>query len=126
MQRRLLGYEHPRVAVTLTELARLYLATDRHTQATASANEARLMLADTLGPDHWRTAWAGIVEGASLTQMEDFASAESLLLGNLEHIRANPSAGVGRVEMAESYVAGLYTAWGVPERAAEALARSSE
>ena len=124
MQHRLLGYEHPRVAVTETELARLYLSTGRYIEAASAANEARLMLAETLAPDHWRTGWAGIIEGAALTHLQDFATAESLLTHNLELVRANPSAGVSRVDSAQRFLADLYSAWGKPERAAEVRARS--
>lgn len=126
MQRSLLGYEHPHIGVTMTELARLYLATDRSNEAAATANEARLMLADTLSAEHWRTAWAAVIEGAALTRLEEFTSAEPLLITSIGVIETNPSAGENRRDVTRQYIQQLYKAWGRPDLAAEHIARSSE
>lgn len=126
MQRSLLGHEHPRIGVTMTELARLCLITDRFGEAATMANEARLILAETLSPEHWRTAWAAVIEGAALTEVEEFASAETLLIRNIGIIQANPGAGTHHRDAARQYIKQLYDAWGRPELAAEHIALSTE
>ena len=118
MQRNLLGYEHHQVAVTMIELARLYIETDRQIEAASTSNEARMMLDDALSSDHWRTAWASVIEGASLAALGDFASAEPLLVGGFETIDDSLSDGAIQRDLGKDYLVAMYTAWERPNDAA--------
>jgi len=126
MQRKLLGNDHQRVAVTQTELGRLYLYTGRFADGAATSKEARLKLAQSLAPDHWRTAWAGVIEGACLTRLQKFGAAESLLTTGLAVIEGSPGAGALRVQATQRYLADLYASWGKPNRAAAYLTALGE
>ena len=75
-------------------------------------------MATSYGADHWRTAWALSLEGASLSALDRFADAEPLLLQAYEILSSNAGARVSQVESALQYLADLYTAWGRPEDAA--------
>ncbi len=123
MRRELLGDDHPRVAVSLTALARLYLHTERVAEAEATSRDARLRLTDALSAEHWRTAWAGSIEGASLTQLGKFAQAEPLLLQSYKIIAANADVRPVHVESTLQFLADLYQAWGQPEQASQYLAQ---
>jgi hypothetical protein len=112
MQQQLLGEDHPDVGITMTELARLLLHTERYSDAVTSASEARQLLAEGLTPDQWRTGWAGVIEGASLSALDNFSAAEPLLVDGLASIKASPSAGIARVAAAEQYLQHLNTATG--------------
>ena len=125
LQRELLGAEHPRVAVTETELGRVLLSTGRYSDAADIAATARESLAAALSDDHWRTAWAGVIEGASRARLDDFGAAEELLLPGLEIIEADPAAGDLRKDTTLRFIAHMYDEWGKPDRAAFYLAMVS-
>ena len=118
IRRELLGDAHPRVAVSLTALARLYLLTGRVAEAESTSRDARLLLTDALSAEHWRSAWAGSIEGASLTKLGKFSKAEPLLLQSHKIIVADAGARPVHVESSRQYLADLYQAWGRPEEAA--------
>ena len=125
MRRELLGDSHPWVAVSLTALARLYLETGHFAEAEETSRDARLRLTETLSAEHWRTAWAGSIEGASLTQLGEFDNAEPLLLQSHKIIAAGTAARAVHVTSTVQFLADLYQAWGQPERASEYLAQLS-
>ena len=122
LQRELLGADHPLFAVSETELGRVYLHTGRFAEASEAAQDAHRTLAETLSEEHWRTAWAGVIQGASLARLGDFPAAETLLLTCLDVIKADPSAGELRTDSTLRLVAGMYEEWGKPVQAARYLA----
>ena len=87
MNRRLLGDRHPDIARCLTAKADLYNRTGRSEEAEVLARQAREMFAETLAPDHWRTAWAGNVEGAALLQLGRLKQAETALQQSYDTLR---------------------------------------
>lgn len=117
----ILGEDHVEVAVSMTGLAQLYLGTERAEEAATLAAKARSVLADQLTESHWRTAWAGSVEGASLAQLAQFESAEALLLSSIETLESGPSSGSRNIYVAltNDYLAVLYRNWGKPDNAAK-------
>ncbi len=114
MQEDLLGDDHPRTAVTRTELARLWYYTGRYDEAAEAAAAARASLAASLSPDNWRTAWAGVIEGAALTRKKDFKAAERLLVNGYEIMKADPGTAALSLEQTGAFLAELYTTWGKP------------
>jgi len=90
----------------------LLLQTGRYQDAVRAASEARQLLAEGMSPDHWRTGWAGVIEGAALAKLNDFEAAEPLLVDGLALIEASPSAGIARTEATKQYLQALYGASG--------------
>ena len=121
MRRAFLGERHPEVAGGMTSVAHLYLLTGRAEEARRLANEARLMFTELLPSGHWRTAWTAAIEGASLSELEQFEAAEPLLLESYELLSQNPAGGsrTGYIEETRGFLLALYRAWGKPEKAAE-------
>ncbi len=121
MGTRLLGADHVQVAVSMTSLAQLYLATGRVLEAEVTVSRARQTLTTQLPENHWRTAWAASVEGASLAQLGKFDEAEKMLLASLATLKQGPGSGSRTIyiNLTNGYLAGLYRKWGKPERAAK-------
>jgi len=117
-----LGRDHPRYAVSQTEMARVYLLTGQPELAAEAAAEARETLARTLSPAHWRTAWAGAVEGAARLEQGDTEQAEVLLLDSYNVIQDDPTVGNQVTESTSSFLARLYLESGRPEMAAQVVA----
>jgi tetratricopeptide (TPR) repeat protein len=124
MRRRLFGDEHIEIALGATALAQLYLETGRYEQARTLSHAAVQTLVAELSAEHWRTAWASSVEGASLGNLAQFDVAESTLLDSLGTLREGPGSGarIVYIESTLKYLANLYAAWGRPARASEYLA----
>ena len=118
MNQRVLQSDHPDIAITQSGMAVLLLETDRADGALEMAVAASETLAATFGDDHWRTAWARCLEGASLAALGRFADAEPLLLQAYELLSTGTGARVSQVASASRYLVDLYTAWDRPEDAA--------
>ena len=56
----------------------------RDAGARDAARAARLILTQSLSADHWRVAIAASAEGGALTDLGDYAEAESLLVASTE------------------------------------------
>jgi hypothetical protein len=118
MNRRLLGYEHPDVGRCLASLADLYIRTGRSKEAEVMAGEARHIFAATLSDDHWRTAWAGSIEGAALTDMSRFSQAEDRLLRSYGILKERAGVREIYVRNVLTNLVRLYDKWEKPDRAA--------
>jgi tetratricopeptide (TPR) repeat protein len=118
MRKAFLGQSHPEVAGGMTRLAYLYLKTGRSEEASGLAKAARMMFTELLPSGHWRTAWSASVEGASLAAMEQFETAEQLLLASYETLVENPGGGshARYKEETREFITSLYKDWGRPER----------
>ncbi len=122
MNLRLLPSDHPDVAITRSGMAVLLLDTGSAGEALELASSARSTLEKALGPDHWRTAWARVLEGAALTALERFAAAEPALLEGYRTLRTAAGARPTQTAAASRYLADLYLASGHPEKADPYLA----
>lgn len=91
IRRAAFGDDSPQVASTLSYVANLELATGDFSRARDTARRARTTLAQHLPSDSWRIATAASAEGAALTELGDFAEAESLLVRSTE-ILGRPGA----------------------------------
>ena len=119
MRKSLLGDQHPQLAESMAHLARLYLETGRIEKARTFSHEAGDMFISTLSAGHWRVAWAGSVEGASLARLGEYEKAEQLLLESKARLEDGPDSGSRKVyiEITVGYLADLYQAWGKPDQA---------
>ena len=104
----------------MTALAQLYLETGRIEEAENESRTARRILATMLSEDHWRTSWAGSIEGASMAHLEKFEAAEKLLLASHAALKEGSSSGSRAIyiNLTTSYLVDLYHGWGKPEQAA--------
>jgi tetratricopeptide (TPR) repeat protein len=125
MGERILGADHVQVAVSQTALAQLYLATDRVAESAETISVAWQILATQLPANHWRTAWAASIQGASLARQEKFEDGEVLLLASLATLSQGPGSGSRTVyiETTNGYLADLYRTWGKPAQAAKYASR---
>ncbi|NNF17293.1 MAG: tetratricopeptide repeat protein [Gammaproteobacteria bacterium] len=80
--------EHPDVALTRANLAETLVAQGRHDEALREASAALMMLKRTVGANHWRVMAANGIKGVALARQGEFATAEPLILGAYEGIRA--------------------------------------
>ena len=119
MRRRLLGDEHPEIASSMAALARLYLETNRVAESQSMARNARLMSESTLSADHWRTAWAASIEGASLARQGEYKQAETMLLNSYSVINQSVNARPAYVEFTLGSLVQLYEDWDKESQAAE-------
>ena len=130
MRKEIFGDEHTEVAMGMTALAQLYLETGRIEEAKNESHTARQILTAMLSEDHWRTSWAGSIEGSSLAHLQKFEAAEKLLLESHAALQDGPGSGSRAVfiELTAGYLADLYRIWGKPEQAAKyaAIQRSDE
>ena len=121
MRKSIYGDEHTEVAMGMTALAQLYLETGRIEEAENLSRTARQILTTMLSEDHWRTYWAGSIEGSSLAHLQQFEAAEKLLLVSHAALTQGPGSGSRAVfiELTAGYLADLYRGWGKPEQAAK-------
>lgn len=119
MRKRLFGDEHVEVAISATAVAQLYVETERFAEAKRLARDAGQILAQEISPDHWRTAWAGNVEGAAMAKLAEYEAAERLLLEGHEALREGPGSAsrLAYIQITLRYLADLYQAWGKPDLA---------
>ena len=71
-----------------------------------------------LGAEHWRTAWAHTLKGASLTKLKRYTEAEPLLTQSYKALSSGSGARPAQVDSALLYLTELYSAWGCPAEAA--------
>ena len=114
---RVLPAEHPDIAITQSGMAVLLLETSRPEQAYMVATAAALALDDAFGDQHWRTAWARALEGASLAQLGRLSDAEPILLDAHEKLTASTGARTAQIIAASRFLVELYEQWGRPEDA---------
>jgi len=124
MRKEIFGDEHTEVAMGMTALAQLYLETGRIEEAENESRTARQILTTMLSEDHWRTYWAGSIEGSSLARLQKFEAAEKLLLDSHAALKQGPGSGSRAVfiELTAGYLADLYRGWGKPELAEKYVA----
>jgi tetratricopeptide (TPR) repeat protein len=122
MNQRLYDPDHADIAITQTGMALLFLRTGRAAAALEMAQAAFESLAESYGPEHWRTAWALATQGASMAQLSRYREAEPLLLEAYETLRGSTGARPIHLGSARQYLADLYAAWGRPDDAARYLA----
>jgi hypothetical protein len=91
-------------------MAILLLETQRPEPALDLAAQARESLAKSLGVDHWRTAWAGVLEGAALAALKRFPEAEPLLRESYDMLHKSAGPSVAQIDMAARYLGQLQTA----------------
>jgi tetratricopeptide (TPR) repeat protein len=124
MRRALLGNDHPDIANSLVQLGMVAVATGDHERALALSREAERILDASLPPDHWRSAVARSVEGASLSGLGRFDEAETLLLDGFGVLSRDSGALRVYVRESQRYLEQLYTTWGRPDDAARYAATS--
>jgi serine/threonine protein kinase/Tfp pilus assembly protein PilF len=78
-----------------------------------------------LPPSHWHIGYTEALLGGCLENLHRFEEAEPLLLGGYETLRAKRGEGREETRDAASWLAGLYKAWGKPDKAAEWRAKAS-
>ncbi len=122
MRLEFLGANHPEVAGGRSNLAYLYLKTGRAEEAFAEASAARATFSELLPPGHWRTAWVGSIEGASLASLNQFETAEQLLLASYESLADSPGDLAAYVDETRAFLVELYQKWGKPEQAEKFVA----
>jgi len=118
MNLRMFEPSHPDIAITQTGMAVLFLRTTRGASALELAQAAYESLAESYGPDHWRTAWALATLGASLMELSRYDESEPLLLESYNNLRSNAGARPANVAIARQYLVDLYSALDRPEEAA--------
>jgi len=118
MNKALLEPGHFDIAITRTGMAILFLRTGRAAAALEMAQVAYESLAESYGPEHWRTAWALATGGAAMMQLSRYAEAEPMLLESYEGLGSNTGARPVHIETARQYLMELYTAWDRPQDAA--------
>jgi tetratricopeptide (TPR) repeat protein len=117
MNQRILPADHPDIAITQSGMAALRLETGHPELGLEFASTARESLINSFGADHWRVAWAGALEGASLTRLGSFAAAEPLLLDAHGILDSSLGARQAQLQSTLRYLSELYMAWGRPEDA---------
>ena len=122
MDLRLLGDTHADTGSSMTLLANCLVDTGRFEEGRELATRARVILADVLPADHWRTAVAMSAEGAALAGLKQYAQAETLLIDSYSVLRKSDSALPAFVMGAARRLASLYVDWNKPDRAATYLA----
>jgi hypothetical protein len=128
MRKRLFGDEHVEVAISATALAQLYVEIGRFIKAKALAHAAGQTLAQELPEDHWRTAWAGNIEGAAMANLGQFEPAEELLLVGHATLSEGPGSAsrLVYIQITRKYLADLYASWGKPAKASQYLAELNQ
>jgi thioredoxin-like negative regulator of GroEL len=118
LRREVLGPDHVGVASSMTKLADLLIATGRFEEARELAAAAKAICSKTLSDAHWRTADAASAEGAALAGLQQFESAEALLLKSHATLAGDSGALPIVVTNTTRRLAELYSAWGKSAEAA--------
>jgi tetratricopeptide (TPR) repeat protein len=111
IRRAAFGENHPQVASTLSIKANLLLATMDFAGARDTARQARMILSESLSPDHWRVATAASAEGAALTELGEYAEAETLLVRSKEILSQGGAAMELLSRQSAERLAHLYSIW---------------
>jgi tetratricopeptide (TPR) repeat protein len=122
MRRKLLGSEHPGVAILLGGLAEVLLAQGKFAEAETSAREC-LAIREKRPPEGWETFDARSLLGATLLGQKKYAEAEPLLLsgynGMKERQERIPASEKQRLNETLQHLVQLYEATGKLEEAAK-------
>ncbi len=115
-----------RRAVFLRHLAAALGEQGKGKEAEPLAREALAILREAKSSPPWRIPDTESVLGSSLAAEGRFAEAEPLLLGSYRALKADTGEGAQYAPAALARIINLYTAWGLPDRAApwQALAGS--
>ncbi len=101
------------------QLAKLLIATGRYEDAFDNSTQARQICATALSPEHWRTAVATSLIGASLAGLGRYEEAELPLVQSYTSIIDIKGQNDPNTVDALQRVISLYEAWGRAEKAAE-------
>jgi serine/threonine protein kinase/tetratricopeptide (TPR) repeat protein len=118
IRRTVLGNEHPSVATSLNNLAAVLNERGEYEQAEGLYREALAVTHAVGGPDHPDSARASKNLASCLTRLGRYGEAESLFLSALEVFTVKLGDDHRLVASTRGQLAGLYEAWGRPERAA--------
>jgi len=113
------GRDHLHAAYTLLKLADLANAEGQHRRAESLTNDALRVLRAKLPAGHWRIGVAESTLGAALTGQGRYPEAERLLLASYAVLRDSTVAQSVYTRQALANLAGLYDAWGQPQKAAD-------
>ena len=70
-----------------------------------------------MGSNFWRTAWAKSVQGAALSQLEEYDYAEELLLQSYELLRTESGPRPFHIDSTREALNAMYISWGRPDDA---------
>ena len=115
MRRRLLGPDHPNVAITLNDLARLMHEKGENKAAEEMHREAITILRKTFPDDHWEIAFVENSLGETLTALGRFDEARRLMIRSLAIIEAEHGATHAATRKARKRMGDLYDAWHTAE-----------
>jgi len=119
IERASLGREHPLVAGALALLARVWVARGDFSQAESLLREALPIQKRAYPENHPRLAMTKSLLGATLTHRQQFEEAEALLLSARDVLKGISGPEAREAKATRSRLAGLYEAWGRPEKALE-------
>ncbi len=117
--RKSFGDEHLMVGIVLTNLGKLHRARGGYEEAASHARQALIILEQHLPPNHWRTAVARSVLGASLVGQGRFAKAEPLLVESYPLIRDAKGEQTFYTQDIVNDLVDLYQRWDQPAKARE-------
>jgi Flp pilus assembly protein TadD len=108
MRRRLFDAKHPDIASSLMHLAILQVAMGHFAEAEQTAREAKEIFTAAISPTHWTTGVAVSAEGAALTGLGDYATAEKLLNEGNAIVSKEPDALAAYRTLVRGYLANLH------------------
>ncbi len=108
MRRHLFDAKHPDIASSLMHLAILEVAMGNFAEAEGNAREAKEIFTAAISPTHWTTGVAASAEGAALTGLGDYATAEKLLNEGNAIVSKEPDALAAYRTLVRSYLANLH------------------
>ncbi len=119
MQRKLMGNDHPHVAVSLANLGALLRDKHDYDASEAVFHDAVAMNRKIRGEEHWHTANSRSHLGECLTKMGRYEEAEKELLEAQRILNTTLGKDHKRTIKAVERLVALYDAWGKPDKAAE-------
>jgi Flp pilus assembly protein TadD len=118
MHRRLVPADHPDIAITQSAVALLRLQTGHAAEALEAATAAGTTLDAAYGRDHWRSAWAHVLEGAALAALGRLSEAEPQLRSAYDVLSHSSGARPSQLTRARQCLGDLYAALDRPDEAA--------
>ncbi|MCU0251771.1 MAG: tetratricopeptide repeat protein [Vicinamibacterales bacterium] len=113
-----LGADHPEVALATTFLADSLCRSGKASEAEVTARAALKINTDRLGKDHPRTKESEGALGCAMVKSGRYGEAEPYMLSFADALEQNTGAEGDAREVAQQ-IAGMYAAWGKPDKAAE-------
>ena len=113
-----LGADHPEVALATTFLADSLCRSGKASEAEETARAALKINTDRLGKDHPRTKESEGALGCAMVKSGRYGEAEPYMLSFADALEQNTGAEGDAREVAQQ-IAGMYAAWGKPDKAAE-------